>query len=45
LRKHTDILDDFPIENITLYQKNIVEIDNNLFQSIYYKDKRRNIFI
>ena len=45
LKKHTDILKDFPIKDITLYQKKIVDIDNNLFQSIYYKDKRRNIFI
>ena len=45
LQKHTQILDSIDCENITLYQKEYKKLQLDEFQSIYYKDQRRKIFL
>lgn len=44
LSKHTEIFDEIPVENLTLYRKRD-SIDPALFQSTYYKHFKANIFL
>ena len=45
IHKHCNIFDELPWEKITLYKKKYAKIDPELYQSTYYRDKRKNIFI
>lgn len=45
LYKHTELFESLPGERITLFQKTIETIDPELYQSLFYKEQRRKIFI
>jgi len=44
-RKHTELFNEFEGKKLTLYSKKVEQIDPELYQSTYYRDKRRNIFL
>lgn len=43
--KHTKLFEELEWEKLTLYSKKVEEIDPELYQSTYYRDKRRKIFL
>lgn len=43
--KHTKIFEELEWEKMTLYSKKVEQIDPELYQSTYYRDKRKNIFL
>ena len=45
LSKHTKMFESFPWSKISLYQKNIINVDSELYQSLFYRNQRKNIFI
>ena len=45
LHKHTSLFHELPWNNTTLYVKKYEKIDPELYQSTYYRDKRRKIFL
>ena len=45
LHKHTKLFHELPWDKTTLYVKKYEKIDPELYQSTYYRDKRRKIFL
>lgn len=45
LYKHTNLFESLPWDKITLFQKTMDKIDPELYQSIFYRNQRKNIFI